>query len=60
MGTARSGSSDGRHGGESSASKTAFPGLFAEVIAAVVDFADPAISGTSYGQSWDPAAGEWT
>lgn len=36
------------------------PGQFAEAIAAVVDFADPAITGTSYGQSWDPAAGKWT
>lgn len=36
------------------------PGQFGEVIAAVVDFADPAVSGTSYGQSWDPAAGKWT
>jgi hypothetical protein len=36
------------------------PGQFGEVIAAVVDFADPAIAGISKGQSWDPAAGEWT
>jgi len=36
------------------------PGQFAEVTAAVADFADPAITGTAYGQSWDPAAGEWT
>jgi len=36
------------------------PSQFAEVIAAVADFADPAIAGTAYGRSWDPAAGEWT
>lgn len=36
------------------------PGQFGEVIAAVVGFADPAITGTSYGRSWDPAAGDWT
>ncbi len=36
------------------------PSQFGDVIAAVVDFADPAITGTSNGQSWDPAAGEWT
>jgi Nucleotidyl transferase AbiEii toxin, Type IV TA system len=36
------------------------PGQFAEVITAVVDFADPAITGTSNGQSWNPADGEWT
>ena len=36
------------------------PGQFGEVITAVVDFADPAITGISKGQSWDPATGEWT
>lgn len=36
------------------------PGQFGEVIAAVVDFADPAITGISKGKSWDPPAGEWT
>jgi hypothetical protein len=35
------------------------PGQFSEVVAAVVAFADPAITGTSEGQSWDPATGEW-
>lgn len=35
------------------------PGQFGDVIAAVVAFADPVITGTSDGQSWDPAAGEW-
>jgi hypothetical protein len=36
------------------------PGHFGEVIAAVVTFADPAITGTSDGQTWAPATGEWT
>jgi len=36
------------------------PGQFGEVIAAVVNFADPAITGISKGQSWDPAIGAWT
>jgi hypothetical protein len=36
------------------------PGQFIEVIAAVVDFADPAITGTADGQSWNPATGKWT
>lgn len=35
------------------------PRQFAEVIAAVADFADPAITGTSDGNSWEPAAREW-
>lgn len=35
------------------------PGQFGEVIQAVVSFADPAISGTSDGQSWVPATGDW-
>jgi hypothetical protein len=36
------------------------PGQFGEVLAAVVAFADPAITGTSDGQSWDPAKGKWS
>lgn len=35
------------------------PGQFGDVIAAVTAFADPAITGTPDGQSWDPATGEW-
>jgi hypothetical protein len=35
------------------------PGEFAEVVAAVVAFADPAITGMSDGHSWDPATAEW-
>lgn len=36
------------------------PRQFGDIITAVADFADPAITGTSYGQSWDPTVGEWT
>lgn len=36
------------------------PGQFGDVVAAVVAFADPAITGMSDGQSWDPATGEWS
>jgi hypothetical protein len=35
------------------------PGEFAEVVAAVVAFADPTITGMSDGHSWDPATAEW-
>ena len=36
------------------------PENFSDVIAAVVAFADPAITGTSARQSWAPASGTWT
>jgi hypothetical protein len=36
------------------------PGQFSDVVAAVVAFADPAITGKSDGQSWDPTTGEWS
>jgi hypothetical protein len=36
------------------------PRSFGDVIAAVIAFADPAIAGTSDGQSWAPATGQWT
>jgi hypothetical protein len=37
-----------------------FPDQFSEVVAAVVAFADPAITGRSEGKFWDPATGEWS
>jgi hypothetical protein len=36
------------------------PGQFGDVIAAVIDFADPAISGATEGRSWNPAEGVWS
>jgi hypothetical protein len=36
------------------------PSQFSEVVMAVVAFADPAISGMSDGQSWDPATAGWS
>jgi len=36
------------------------PGQFGDVIAAVVAFADLAITGPPDGQSFDPATGEWS
>jgi hypothetical protein len=36
------------------------PAAFAEVISAVVAFADPAVSGNVRGLSWDPSAGSWS
>lgn len=36
------------------------PSQFGEVVVAVVAFADPAISGMSDGQSWDPATARWS
>jgi len=35
------------------------PSDFADVIAPVTAFADPAITGTATGRNWDPAAGAW-
>jgi hypothetical protein len=35
------------------------PESFGEVIAAVIDFADPAIIGSADGRSWDPATQKW-
>ena len=35
------------------------PGQFGDVLAAIVAFADPAITGTPDGRSWDPAIGKW-
>lgn len=37
-----------------------FPAQFAEVVSAVVAFADPAVSGNARGLSWDPSAGSWS
>ena len=36
------------------------PDEFAEVVSAVVTFADPAVSGNVRGLSWDPSAGSWS
>jgi hypothetical protein len=36
------------------------PGNFSNVVETVTAFADPAITGTSEGRSWDPTAGEWS
>ncbi|HYZ54143.1 MAG TPA: hypothetical protein VE733_11690, partial [Streptosporangiaceae bacterium] len=36
------------------------PDQFGDVVTAVVTFADPAITGTAAGQSWDPATGTWS
>ncbi len=36
------------------------PESFSEVVAAVIDFADPAISGDAKGRMWDPANGAWS
>ena len=36
------------------------PAAFAEVVSAVVAFADPAVSGSVRGLSWDPSAGSWS
>lgn len=36
------------------------PDQFAEVVSAVVTFADPAVSGNVRGLSWDPSAGSWS
>ncbi len=35
------------------------PEQFDEVISAVIDFADPAITGSADGHTWDPTVGEW-
>jgi hypothetical protein len=35
------------------------PERFDEVISAVIDFADPAITGSAEGRTWDPAPGDW-
>ncbi len=36
------------------------PEQFGDVVAAVIDFADPAIVGVAEGQSWDPVGGIWS
>ena len=36
------------------------PAQFSDVVAAVVAFADPAITGTAAGRHWDPATGAWS
>ncbi len=36
------------------------PEQFRDVVAAVIDFADPAILGDAEGRSWDPAVGVWS
>lgn len=36
------------------------PEHFGEVVGAVIDFADPAISGAADGRSWDPTRGAWS
>ena len=36
------------------------PAQFGDVVAAVVAFADPAITNTVTAQAWDPAAGTWS
>ena len=36
------------------------PDQFAEVVSAVVAFADPAVRGNVTGLSWDPSAGSWS
>ena len=36
------------------------PDQFAEVISAVIMFADPIIAGTAAGLAWDPAGGAWS
>ena len=36
------------------------PGQFAEVVSAVVTFADPIIADTAAGLAWDPAIGAWS
>lgn len=36
------------------------PDQFGDVVAAVIDFADPAILGSAVGRSWDPAARAWS
>lgn len=35
------------------------PERFADVVSATIDFADPAITGSAEGKTWDPAAGRW-
>jgi len=36
------------------------PDQFAEAVSAVIAFADPAVSGSLRGLSWDPSAGSWS
>jgi predicted nucleotidyltransferase component of viral defense system len=36
------------------------PEQFGDVVAAVIDFADPAIVGAAKGRSWDPTVGVWS
>ena len=36
------------------------PDQFAEVVSAVVTFADPVIADTAAGLAWDPASGVWS
>jgi predicted nucleotidyltransferase component of viral defense system len=36
------------------------PKQFGDIVAAVIDFADPAILGSAEGHSWDPAARAWS
>lgn len=36
------------------------PDQFEEVLAAVIDFADPAITGAAQGLNWDPVSGSWS
>jgi len=36
------------------------PESFDEAVAAIIDFADPAISGDAKGRMWDPANGAWS
>jgi hypothetical protein len=40
--------------------KDRLPDQFAEVVSAVVTFADPAIAGAAAGLAWDPASGMWS
>jgi predicted nucleotidyltransferase component of viral defense system len=35
------------------------PEQFEDVLTAVIDFADPAITGSAEGRTWDPVAGAW-
>jgi hypothetical protein len=35
------------------------PERFADVVAVVIRFADPAIEGDVRGRSWDPSSGSW-
>jgi hypothetical protein len=36
------------------------PEQFGDVVAAVIDFADPAILGSAKGQSWEPTTRKWS